>query len=54
MAVSSLDARRAAAKLEIENYETLSPKDKLIAAVSDVLGDVYKRQDKSRQAFQVF
>lgn len=38
MAVSFLDARRAAAKLEIENYETLSPKDKLIAAVSDVLG----------------
>lgn len=39
MAVSFLDARRAAAKLEIENYETLSPKDKLIAAVSDVLGE---------------
>lgn len=39
MAVSFLDARRAAAKLEIENYETLSPKDKLIAAISDVLGE---------------
>lgn len=39
MAVSFLDVRRAAAKLEIENYETLSPKDKLIAAVSDVLGE---------------
>lgn len=48
MAVSFLDARRAAAKLEIENYETLSPKDKLIAAVSEVLGEDVSAMDSDQ------
>lgn len=56
MAVSFLDARRAAAKLEIENYETLSPKDKLIAAVSKVLGkDVsVMDSDQLKKAVEIY